>query len=158
MEGRNFLVVGPESSGTHYMIQLISANARPGDHVHHRSLPITPVDRKPWWPDIEAEARALRDPVVIICWRHPTATVKGQVRAGWSRDDKHARGKIREAWHQLGLFMGTTTVPYVVSTYGSLRDWGARAALLQELELELVNDVPFQDGNAKYWETADASH
>lgn len=159
----NYLVIGPESSGTHYLKDLLGMNIRDGDTVTHRSMPLTFVEGDPRspghigpprevWPDVEGVCRTLGPEVtVVVCARHPDATVRGQIRAGWSTSREQAREKRRQAWKLLGAWMSTTEHPFVVSTYSSLKSRGGRRALLETLGLELTNDKEFVDGNAKYW-------
>lgn len=152
MSGTGILVVGPESSGTHYMVELLSKNA-PGRTVLHRSLPITPVNdrRLHLWPDLERFCEENGLGMVVVCFRHPYASMRGQVRAGWTRNLEESRKHLAAAWTAIGRFISQTQRRCVVSTYESLATPQARRELLAILGLELVHDEPFVDGNAKYW-------
>lgn len=160
----NYLVVGPEASGTHYVMDLLRLNIEPGDEVHHRSMPVTlkegdprrPLYKGPKtedWPVIEAVARQIGFPSnthVVVCFRHPVATHNGQLRMGWSEPDELA-DKERRAWKMIGQFMDRTLFPFTISTYESLATAGGRTALLNRIGLRLKKDKEFVDGNAKYW-------
>lgn len=158
-----YIVVGPEASGTHYVEELILANVGPRDTVHHRSLPLTLHEGDPrrphyqgpnveTWPNLERFARELGGGGVtyVVCLRHPEATIRGQLRAGWSLTRQQARQKLWKAWRILGELLQQKEV--VVVTYEGLATPGGRAGVLEQLGLSLRRDVEFVDGNAKYWE------
>lgn len=148
------LVVGPESSGTHYTMDLLRKNVPPGGKVDHRSLPVTDLDARDqaWWPDLPRTVEDLKIDVVVVCFRHPWASMKGQVRAGWSASDEEARTKLQNSYRFVGHLLAEGKVPVVVITYEGLSTHAGRGAFLELLGLDLKEDHEWEDGNAKYWD------
>lgn len=160
-----YLVVGPEASGTHYVLGLLRLNVNPGDEVHHRSMPLTCLEgdprqpdyhgpRQEVWPNIDCYCRGMgptKNVTIVLCWRHPDGTKRGQVRAGWSRDEEEADKKLLGAWQRIGRFMAETKYPFLVCTYESLETRQGREAFLAQIQLPLKQDKEFVNGNTKYW-------
>lgn len=148
------LVAGPESSGTHYTVELLKKNMPLGSAVGHRSLPMTDPDARDqaWWPDLPETVRHERIDVVVLCLRHPWASMKGQVGAGWSRDDEEARAKLQKSYRFMGHLMVMEAVPLVVVTYEGLSTRAGRGAFLELLGWKLAEDLAYVDGNQKYWD------
>lgn len=175
-EKRAFLVMGPESSGTRLMTQLLIAAGCDGDGDHWQrwdeetpEAPLivfrrhTPANRTPPWADDNDVIRGLQDlgytVHVVLITRDWHSTIISQVEAPHAASVEEAIEKIRNAWRRIFANL-QPDVDFDVVSYESLvmRPAGTVRFLFQRLGLPAPDPMPrIYDGNEKYYPALEAA-
>lgn len=161
---RAFFVLGPESSGTRLVTQLLIAAGCVGDAGHSQRFDTESFGDAPdvvlrrsvphcraWlnWQELADRATG-RDIMAVICVRDPTVMVKSQIDNGHVRNAEHAKRNIAAAYR---MIFEQASAPYVLAVYESLvlHPEQAQAALLTSVGLRSDARVTITDEDAKRW-------
>lgn len=174
-EGRAFLVLGGESTGTRLVTRLCLLNGCEGDDEHvqrwDESLP-SPVEQPliVWRRSIPhgaGDARHFPDPAFLIqdleargyevavlvttrCWR---AATKSQVAQGHVTTEEEGLQNLRRTYLSVLPALWMTGAPVHFVSYEALRDERAQLALFRAIGLqpETVLTLAVSDENAKHY-------
>lgn len=165
-EKRSYLVLGPESSGTRMMTEILIAAGCDGDAGHEQRWDTeSPTsDRIVWrrsaphgggWPNIDGMVWELRrlgySVFAIVLNRDWTAMAKSQGES-WGHTFESAIRNIRSAYPHIFSDLRIKNVPYICVSYESLIQRGPQV-LSPLFEILGGLDVPeftVYDGNSKW--------
>ena len=164
-----YLVLGPESSGTRCITQLLVDAGCRGDAGHEqpfdRRLPegVSPIvwrrsiPHGKQWPDIGAMVDALKakgyDVRAIVTTRDWHPVIRSQVKARHVAGRDEALANLRRAYPFTFEHLMKAAIPWWLVSYEALvaRPKKVAANLLAELGLPLPEKVEVFDGNEKYY-------
>jgi len=168
---RAFLVLGPESSGSRFVTELLVNAGCEGSADHHQPFDNDPprdqelvVWRRSYphgedWPDAFELIEDLRvrgySVAAVVCMRDFYAMCASQVRVEHAPNTTQALTGVRHAYRSIFADITLCAVPYWIVSYESLVARPTRAAqafvrmLGLDIEPERIPEV--KDGNAKYY-------
>ncbi len=145
-----YLVLGPESSGTRMMTELLLAAGCIGDAGHTQRFDRAwPTEESPivWrrsvphageWPPIELLIHHLRsagyEVYAVVTMRDWTAMARSQVEH-WGHSFESAISNIRMAYPYIFSALLKFQVSYIMTSYESLKEYGPQQALFSLIDL-----------------------
>lgn len=171
MEKRFFFVLGPESSGTRMMTEILVRAGCFGDYGHKQrldgdlsaieSLSMDVVFRRslPYagrWPNLHKIWRVARRcgyrVYVVVMSRDWNAMAQSQVRVGHTSTVDEALRNIRRAYREIFRFVDKVIGwNYILVNYEAMQRDGYRRWVLHALNLSMYTPFQFVNGNAKYY-------
>ena len=158
-----YLILGPESSGTRMMTEVLLAAGCTGDAGHEQRFDNTwPDGESPivWrrsiphageWPSIDRMIHHLRqsdyEVYAVVTMRDWSAMARSQVEH-WNHTFESAIENIRTAYPYIFSALLKFRVPYIMTSYESLKEWGPQADLFLSIGLE-APDFEVRDENRK---------
>jgi hypothetical protein len=171
-----FLVLGPESSGTKFLTELLIAGGCKGDEGHLQPFdhwqfgeedPIVWRRSFPWtdhhlWPNIALDllkplrAHGFNDIIALIVTRDWFSLSQSQVdpRNRHAPDGQSALLNISLAYQEIFTQLATLKLPFLVVAYEALITYQERAVrpLLKKLGLNYQSTLPkIRNDNGKYY-------
>lgn len=165
-----FLVLGPESTGTRLMTQILISAGCQGDAGHFQKFDeyipeVTPIVwRRSYphfgnWPNlfVMLEELANYECHAIVTVRHPHATERSQVANKHVKTTKIARENVSKAYQRIFMSLSTSGTPFTVIPFESLMLHPAQSqyALFEMLGLS-GQPLAIRDENRKHY--ADQIH
>ncbi|KKN84449.1 hypothetical protein LCGC14_0289110 [marine sediment metagenome] len=147
---RAYLVLGPESSGTRMMTEILIAAGCVGDpgHDQHFDQEFPTEETIVWrrsvphggeWPPLDLMIHRLKQSgyavFAVVTMRDWTAMARSQVEH-WNHSFDSAINNIRTAYPYIFSSMLKFQVPYIMTSYESLKEYGPQKDLFSAIGLE----------------------
>lgn len=161
-----YLVLGPESSGTRMMTEILIAAGCIGDAGHEQRFDEKqPAGESPivWrrsvphageWPSIDLMIHRLQqsgyEVFAVVTMRDWTAMARSQVEH-WNHTFESAIENIRGAYPYIFASLLKFRVPYIMTSYEGLVEYGPQQDLFSTIGLE-APDFQVRDENQKRME------
>jgi hypothetical protein len=168
VEGRAFLVLGPESTGTRLATRILTLNGCEGSDDHSQPFDISfpPITTSPLivyrqsvphldnWLNLRDLLNRCkhRDVIVIVTTRDWYCTVKSQVKHNLATDECTANDRLQRAYCNIFQELARWRVNYLTLSYESLtlHPRLAQLHLLTQLGLLMEHEVNVTNENTKH--------